>query len=144
MAAISGWMVELDSRASLQYDYSVAFLIMAVCWGLDLLVVAGLNVPETRGVSTNPWAEVTQNLENSVNKSYVLPHPFLHSFVFSRICSPYPCLGSIDNWQVGKLFNSSRTIAFLLWAAMVGFCFGQFLSIWVDHSDNVWEGKKLA
>ena len=59
MAAISGWLVELDSRTSLQYDYSVAFLIMAVCWGLDLLVVAGLNVPETRGVSTNPWAEVT-------------------------------------------------------------------------------------
>ena len=60
MAAISGWLVELDSRASLQYDYSVAFLIMAVCWGLDLVVVAGLNVPETRGVSTNPWAEVTK------------------------------------------------------------------------------------
>ena len=73
MAAISGWLVELDSRDSLQYDYSVAFLIMAVCWGLDLLVVAGLDeiflkvltssspgldVPETRGVSTNPWAEV--------------------------------------------------------------------------------------
>ena len=43
MAAISGWLVELDSRDSLQYDYSVAFLIMAVCWGLDLLVVAGLD-----------------------------------------------------------------------------------------------------
>ena len=42
MAVVSGWLVEVDSRGSLQYDYSVAFLIMALCWGLDLVVVAGL------------------------------------------------------------------------------------------------------
>ena len=59
MAVVSGWLVEVDSRGSLQYDYSVAFLIMALCWGLDLVVVAGLNVPETRGISSNPWSEVT-------------------------------------------------------------------------------------
>ena len=66
---------------------------MAVCWGLDLLVVAGLKVPETRGVSANPWAEVI--------------HPSFHT----------P--------QVVKLFSTSRTLAFLAWAAMVGFCFGE-------------------
>ena len=64
MAALSGWLVERDSLAGLQDDYTSAVGLMLVCWGLDLLVVRGLAVPETRGVADNPWREVS-NRENT-------------------------------------------------------------------------------
>ena len=64
MAALSGWLVGRDSSASLQDDYTSAVGLMVVCWGLDLLVVRGLPVPETRGVADNPWKEVG-NRQNS-------------------------------------------------------------------------------
>ena len=59
MAAVSGVLVERASSSSLSYDYSPAFLLMAICWSLDLVVVWGLKVPETKGEdNSNPWADV--------------------------------------------------------------------------------------
>ena len=45
MAAVSGYVVDVDRRDSL-FNYSTAFKIMAACWAVDLMVVSGLKVPE--------------------------------------------------------------------------------------------------
>ena len=90
MAAVSGYVVDLDSKHSLLFNYSRAFKIMAACWAADLVVVSGLRVPEHAGVSRNPWADV------------------------------------------GKLFSSFKTMAFLFWCVMVGFVFGAMgLHFWL-------------
>jgi hypothetical protein len=49
MAAVSGYVVDMDSRDSLLFNYSTAFKIMAACWAVDLMVVSGLKVPERAG-----------------------------------------------------------------------------------------------
>jgi hypothetical protein len=49
MAAVSGYVVDMDSRDSLLFNYSTAFKIMVACWVADLMVVQGLKVPERAG-----------------------------------------------------------------------------------------------
>lgn len=81
---------------------------MALCWGLDLVVVAGLEVPETRGVSPNPWAEVL----------------LLCGIILTSAHDKAKCT-QCSRPQVGRLFSSAHTRAFLFWSTMVGFCFGE-------------------
>lgn len=124
MAAISGWLVELDSRASLQYDYSVAFLIMAVCWGLDLVVVAGLNVPETRGVSTNPWAEVTKIYGKVPKKALMLvPTPFY--------CPLYSLIGYVQpSFASFQLNSGGETVQELAYHCFPSLGYYGWLLLW--------------
>ena len=53
MAAVSGYIVDQDSRNSLLFNYSTAFKIMVACWAADLVVVSGLKVPERAGEMDN-------------------------------------------------------------------------------------------
>ena len=44
MAAVSGYLVDLDSQDSLLYNYSWAFLLMLVFWTADILTVSRLEL----------------------------------------------------------------------------------------------------
>ena len=57
-AAVSGYLVDMDSQHSLLYNYQWAFTIMLVCWTADILVVSKLDIPEEKVTSSNPWADV--------------------------------------------------------------------------------------
>ena len=57
-AAVSGYLVDMDSQHSLLYNYQAAFYIMLVCWAADILVVSRLDIPEQKVNSSNPWADV--------------------------------------------------------------------------------------
>ena len=41
MAAVSGFLVDMDSQDSLLANYSWAFTLMLVCWAADVIVVSG-------------------------------------------------------------------------------------------------------
>ena len=49
MAAVSGYVVDADSRGSFLFNFSTALKIMAVCSAADLMIVQGLKVPERAG-----------------------------------------------------------------------------------------------
>ena len=61
MAAVSGYVVDMDSRDSLLFNYSTAFKIMAACWAVDLMVVSGLKVPERAGKKEHRYCHNSTN-----------------------------------------------------------------------------------
>ena len=58
MAAVSGYLVDLDSQNSLLHNYNWAFLLMLIFWSADIFVVSSLQIAPQTVTSTNPWAEV--------------------------------------------------------------------------------------
>ena len=64
MAAVSGYVVDMDSKHSLLFNYSRAFKIMVACWAADLVVVSGLRVPEHAGDSF--LISVTNKIKDSI------------------------------------------------------------------------------
>ena len=87
MAAVSGYVVDMDSRDSLLFNYSSAFKIMAVCWAADLMVVKGLNVPERAGMHRVVyWCLMIYFMFRGFNKS--MGRGWENVFLHENYCLP--------------------------------------------------------
>ena len=86
MAAVSGYLVDLDSQDSLLYNYSWAFLLMLVFWTADILTVSRLDMPASAVTSpANPWAEVGSTMLTTARARVFLLWCVTVGFVFGAM-----------------------------------------------------------